>query len=312
MSNELMPVNPFLPEGESDAELLAAQIKLWELLGRQVKSYTMGDSSSVRVETAQELLSSVCFTLGVELDGNPQTLKRLLAPGLDSRLADGVTAIEKKIETGKRLWQAACLSAPKIENLSLRDTLRSIGGFWRRYDHRYFAHQIPCDIDYQLCRPVPETVLGIDYINEYLHRILIEHDFLGRFDSKACIRLLEAYCPDYRGLLINLYEPVATNAVGLAMLGGDIRGLDIAQSQRARIAAILRPLPKARSIEALQSAASAACSALEIREPRARLYARKLAAALYPRIEAALPAGNLDGIFLTVTKRAYPREEWGR
>jgi hypothetical protein len=79
---------------------------------------------------------------------------------------------------------------------------------------------VPCDIDYQLCRPVPEDLLGVEYVNEYLRRVVLENDFLRRFPKEPVIKLLENYCPDYRGLLINLYEPVATNALGSRSSGG--------------------------------------------------------------------------------------------
>lgn len=299
MMNELTTAGAFSPQEATDADIMAAQIKLWEFLGRRVRSYTMGDSSSVRIEIAQELLNSACYVLGIHLNGNPSALKSVLNWDLDCRFSDAIKTIEGKIQTAQKLWQAACLSAPKIENVSLSSTLRSIGSFPRRYHYRYFAHEIPCDIDYQLCYPVPETLLGVDYIIEYLCRVLIEQDFLSRFDPALCIRVLNTYCPDYRGLLINLYDPVATNVIGLALIDGDIRKLNISTPERERIAALLEPLPKKQLVNLLCSAASAVCTALDIHQSKAQRYLRKLAEDLYPRIHAALSAGSLEGIFLT-------------
>lgn len=63
------------------------------------------------------------------------------------------------------------------------------------------AHQVPCIFDYPLRHPVPETLLGVDYINEHLGRPLVEFDFLGRFESRTCMGVLERSGPDYVGLL---------------------------------------------------------------------------------------------------------------
>jgi len=299
MKNELTPTGAIPPQEVTDADIMAAQVKLWEFLGRRTRSYTMGDSSSVRVETAQELFASACYILRIDLNGSPSVLRSILDWDLDRRFAEGITTVERKIQTAQRLWQAACLSVPQMENISLSATLRSIGSFPKRYHYRYFAHEIPCDIDYQLCHPVPETLLGVDYIIEYLRRILIEHGFLRCFEPALCIGLLDAYCPDYKGLLINLYEPIATNAIGVALIDSDTLKLDISSQERVRIATILDPLPKSQAINTLQSAASAVCTALKIHQPVARQYLRRLAEGLYPRIHAALSAGNLDGVFLS-------------
>ena len=70
---------------------------------------------------------------------------------------------------------------PLIRNVALRDTLENIGEFFKRYDYRSMAHEIPCSIDYPLCHQVEESTPGIDYIEEYLSRLLIEIEFLGRF-----------------------------------------------------------------------------------------------------------------------------------
>ncbi len=298
MTNHLTPLDP-LPHGdEADNGTLNIQLKLWDFIGKQVKRYTSGESSSVPQELGQELLSSVCFTLGIDLDGNPEDLTWILDADLDRRFKDGIADIKRKTKLGKRLWQAACIGAPKLRSISLYDTLKSIGEFFRHYDYYYLAHDIPCDIDYQLCQPVPAKLLGIDFINEYLKRIIIENELLSLFPSETCISLLDAYCPDYSGLLINLYEPVATNVIGLALIGEDVRRLDISDSERERIAELLSPLPEDVLTERLRSAASAACVALGITKLHARHYMRKLAAALYPRIDSALSSGGLEGIFL--------------
>jgi hypothetical protein len=82
----------------------------------------------------------------------------------------------------KRLFITASLGLPAIENASLRDTMRGIRLFFRRYDLHFFAHQIPTVLDYQLSHAVPDSFLGIEYIVEYLRRLIIENDFLRRFE----------------------------------------------------------------------------------------------------------------------------------
>ena len=32
------------------------------------------------------------------------------------------------------------------------------------YDIRFRAHEVPCDIQYQLSRPVDDSLMGIDYL----------------------------------------------------------------------------------------------------------------------------------------------------
>ena len=63
---------------------------------------------------------------------------------------------------------------------------------------------------------MPETLRGVDYVNDWLRRLCLEQNFLDRFDPALVRAVLDRSCPDYRGLLINLYEPIAVNALGLA------------------------------------------------------------------------------------------------
>ena len=89
------------------------------------------------------------------------------------------------------------------------DTLKSIGRSFDLYDPVLSAHVVSCDIDYQLALPVPDSLLGIDYVHEYLRRLSIENSLLVRMEPGALTSLLDSWMPDWRDLVANLYEPVA-------------------------------------------------------------------------------------------------------
>ena len=296
---ELIISGGAMSEMLSEEEEKTLQTKLWRLLARRTELYTMGESSSVRVETAQELLQSILFCLNLYLKRSGNTRKLLVKGELEELFALGLKAVEEELETGRRLYNTTCLTAPKIENISYKDTLVGIGEFFKRYDYRYFAHQIPCDIDYQLCHPVDVKKQGIEYINEYLLHIKAENDFVCKFDNKLAEGLLGAYCSDFRGLLINIYEPLAVNAIGLALLRGDVRSLCITPTEAQRLNKLFEPLSVTPAKKALSDAAKRVCAELGLSDKVSEVYLSKTAQELFPRIEAALPQGNLGGIFLS-------------
>lgn len=293
--------------GWSAAEEQAVQQKLWQLLARQTAHYTAGDSSSVPVELAQELLTSLCFTLRL---GSAETLSgaQWAAADFDALLLAGQARIQRKLKVCYKRYRAACLTAPALENRSLTDTLRSIGSFFRRYDALFFAHQCPCDIDYQLWSPIPETLAGVEYLNEYLRRLLLEHQLLRHFDQTLMRRLLERHCPDWRILLINLCDPIATNALGLVLLGKNPLTLTIPPEDLADLEALFASRPAADATALLEEAAGLVCGILEIRSVPARRYLQAGAVGLSPRITAALPKTGLSNIFLSFSSFVPPSQ----
>ncbi len=218
---------------------------------------------------------------------------------LDAEFRRRLEEIGHKVELTEKLWHDVCVAMPMVRNLALRDTLESIGAFPKQYDCRSMAHEIPCNIDYPLCRPVSESLLGVDYVNEYLRRLLVEADFLQRFSLESCVRVLASSCPDYRGLLINLYEPIATNAIGLAVIGEDPRGLHVSEQGRTDIARLLEPLGRGQRSRVMREAADAVCGLLGIHDECAVTYLRDCVLELLPRIEIGLPRRDLRGVFVS-------------
>ena len=196
------------PEMPGEEELLDRRAgALWEILSHLMELHTCGGSSSVSQTEAYDLMQSACYVLGIE------GLLEPAAAVLDRD--DPVHVFQHKLEVlharfdeVEALWRDICIVMPPINNIALRDTLASIGGFRARYDTLFAADQVPCDIDYPLHRPIPESLKGLDYLQAWLETLWEETRFIARFDSRDCIDVLESWCPDYKGLLINLYEPI--------------------------------------------------------------------------------------------------------
>ncbi|MBO7674461.1 MAG: hypothetical protein J6S63_05575 [Atopobiaceae bacterium] len=168
--------------------------------------YCAGGSSSVSAYEAYELAASVAYALGIA-DATPEEAAAVL--DVDDPIAlwrEGVRTLERRTDAALELWREVMATMPPLKNVSLRDTLASLGEMKRSYDVYFAAHEVPCDIDYQLSEPVDPGLKGIGYVEAYLSQLLAETRWIARFDAQSCIFVLERACPDYRGLHVNLYD----------------------------------------------------------------------------------------------------------
>lgn len=298
----------------SETDTINIQNNLWMLLERQTERFTMGDSSSVPVEIAEELLSSICFCIELYLKKSSNIFEgatKLKNENLFDLFALGQVEIAMDIDRGKKLLKEAQESALKVDNISYHDTLKEITAFFKKYDYRFLAHDIPCMIDYQLCQEVPE-LLGIEYINEYLHRFIIESKFCGHFNNELIISLLQEYCPNYKEQLINIFEPVCTNGIGLALLDKDVFSLNITETDQVELLNLFRLWTEKEAMENLALAADKLYGLLEIEDSDTREYLKKTAAAQYSRIKMLKDIDKFDKLFieLNVKKEKAPQFQY--
>jgi len=284
-----------------DSDVLAFQSNLWALLDKRVALYTSGESSSIPLLVAHEMLESVLYLLDIDLDALGQKeLQHLANADLNDLLEQGLCRTKIKLEACKALWKEVCLGTPLLKSIALKDTLNALDAFFATYDYRYFAAKLDCSIDYPLCDPVNENLCGIDYVHEYLSRLILENDFLGRFNVENIKALMKAISPDYRVLILNFFEPVAINALALVLVDGAVKALNVNAEQRTKIAEIFTGLPSAKAKKKLVSAAEKLCTHLRIENGNLREYVKDLAVKLYPRLATALSHSGLEGIFLTI------------
>jgi len=269
--------------------------RLYPLLGAQTKKYLAGDSTSVTVETAQELLASLLYTLRIALAEAGRPDSALLTADLAELLQRGQRILQDRLTAAKRLWEQACLTAPPIKNVFYEETLKELGAFFHRYDLWYFAHQIPCLIDYPLCVPVPDEAQGVSCVEQWLRRLLIENWLLSRFPEQAVAGLLAGISADYQEYLLNLCEQPVVNALGLALLGKPAHMPEMSAGDCARLQ---KELCARRDIAAELDRAAASVSSQFSAPEEAADYLRAIAAGMRPHLLAALSAGNLGGVFL--------------
>ena len=182
-----------------------------------------------------------------------------------------------------------------MENRSLRDTLRSIGRGFHRYDTCFFPQRFDCDIDYQLTVPVSESLLGINYVNQYLTRLAAENSLLTRLPQGEVRAVLERSCPDWRGLLVNLYAPAAANALARTLLGGE--GLTFSDGEIGALRERWKHARPERIENDLLTAADALAERLAL--PRgAGKYLSGFAREVAARAEALRDCGGLRGVFV--------------
>lgn len=283
----------------SKDDRMLIEAKVWNFFSKHIERYTMGDSTSIPIEIAEELLNSICFLLRLELRGSMNVKEVLLTEDLNALLKASWSKIAVLIESGKELLEAVRKTSPNIENISYNDTLKEIGMFFNIYDYRFFAHNIDCSIDYQLSNPISEKLQGIEYINEYLKALLVENEFCIRFDENNIRYILKGYCSDYKELLVNLFEPILTNAIGLEIIGEDFLTLSISAFQREALLEIFRNLSQTEALAKLKYSANRICDSLGIVEKEKIEYIQKTAMKIYPRIEVGVSTGNIDNIFLS-------------
>lgn len=225
---------------ENDIERI--QYDCFELLARKTESYTHGESSSVRVETAEKIMNSNLYTVGIWLksfNSADDAVKELIETKISDLYENGRRRIETKIKSAKHIYMMVKGNLVNTKNYTYNATIiEGIKGFFKIYNPDYEAQEIHITADYPLCNPV-ENLSGIEFILKYLESIYYENMFCSFFSPDDIHHLLSGYAEDYNDLIINIYEYVLTAAIGCKVAEANASDLNITKFQIKHIAHIL-------------------------------------------------------------------------
>ncbi|MEN6418169.1 MAG: DUF6179 domain-containing protein [Clostridiaceae bacterium] len=291
--NELTPFVSQLLEGSVSPRMEASAGEFLTLLAERTSRYTMGDSTSVRLETAERLAGGILYCVELAQKAHPGLAERTLKAQYEA----GILEAERQKRHGRMLLKQAESIRPPVENIGFRDTLLALPVFFRAYDTAFFAQEIPCDIDYPLCHPVSESLQGAAYVCEYLRRLNVETAFLRRFPAPMLSLVYERIYLNDGGLLVNLYAPVAEAALGRVLAEKAAFNLLTDASDRTRIWMRMNDTPEETALFALEQAAKRVCRELNITGVLEKEYLQQTARALFPRLRALEAEPGYRGIF---------------
>lgn len=273
-----------------------------ELLKVQLKYYTKDESSSVAVEVAESILQCIDYIMGIYLktfDNIELIVEELKNTSLFNTLKMGRDLIKKKTAASKKLLGEIQENKLKVDNYSYSDTIdHGIPLFFKEYDDFFAAHETPGSIDYRLHIDNMNYV-GIEYINNYLEILSLENEFCHNFNICEINELLKGYDKKCELLLINIFELVLANSLGLIICGKSLKNLNINSIDREQIKNKLGNL----SLEELQGTllkdAKRCCEILDIRNEVLVNYIRKSTLKITSLINTSIKLNKLETIFIS-------------
>ena len=283
-TNEALILPQIFSHGAEQPEALFA------LLEDRIRRYTMGDSTSVPVDTARRLLEGILYCLDLHRR-NPTRDVPQSAP-VEARRQAGVGAARRAAKRAKLLRLQAQRTPPPLVNTAYCDTMDALPAFFAGYDADFFAQEIPCSFDYPLCHPASETLLGAEYMQDFLRRLLAENTLLRAFPRDSLLALYETYYIDYTDLLVNLYLPAAEAATLCTLAGEDARTLSLSAAGMARAGQMLAQAEEAQAREMICIAAARTLANCGLSGDFLCAYLQQTALDLLIRLRAAAGASN--------------------
>ncbi|MCR1951117.1 MULTISPECIES: DUF6179 domain-containing protein [unclassified Clostridium] len=206
------------------------QIQIMNILKDIVTYYTMDSSSSVRVEVAESLLSSIYYTISLFIKNNSnanEAIKILKEESIKEIFNKGEKLLRVKFDDCISLLSSVQKTKLIIKNYAYNDTIDyGIPLFFKKYDIRYGSHETPGSIDYPLSNDNMNLV-GIEYIENYLKKLNLENKFCSNFNTIEIEDLLNGYDKKSYHLLINIFDLVLTNSIGSVFLNKEASNLRI-------------------------------------------------------------------------------------
>ena len=284
----------------SESECERMQSGCIAMLAKCTERYNNGTGSSIRVETAQSLLESIFYTIGIKLKVYPSpddAVYALAHEKAENIYIGGLLRIEELTKAAKHLHSLLSESLINSPNIFYRSTaVDGINGFFKLYNPEIEAHLIHITADYPTFNGVVDLT-GIEFIYKYVENLYYENLFLSYFDSGILHRLLCGIDVNYKDLLFNLYESVLAAALGCALTDKDIRKLSLSESDIHYIASLLGGKSEEELSQTLDAALKLINKALTL---PANLYSyiMKSVILMTPEIKSAVSHGNAGRIFI--------------
>lgn len=285
----------------TEGDIQRVQIDCLVLLAKKSATYNSGESSSIRIEYAENILQSIMFTIGVALkteDIPDDALKQLCAQCISKIYEVGRKKIDRMLKVTSMLHKMVVKNMISTENHTYNSTLiGGINGFFKLYNPEYSAHEIHITADYPTSNPITDLA-GIEFIEKYLEAIFYENMFCSKFPVENIHSMLCGYMRGYSELVINLFTFVLTNAIGCVMLHKSPYGLNISKQETEYLCYHLASMTREQLTHEILLACNAMCLGMDFVGDALKEYIERALPNITSNIFFAAENGTLEKVFL--------------
>ena len=193
--------------------------ELLPVLEKQIRRYTMGDSTSVSYNKARQLMGSIIYNINGAFEGKDMLMA---SGGISPQQAfeNGLMKRKEKLKSARELYGEIVKNFCSYGNRCYMETvIKGMKAFFNCYSLEFDALNNIITLDYPLVAEISK-LQGIDLIYEYLKAIQLEQRFLSRFQPEAVETILYAYDKEYRENIFNICRIVLRNSLGMLIAGG--------------------------------------------------------------------------------------------
>ena len=292
--------------------LTRIQTEIMSLLKETLIKYTHGESTSVKSEIAESILTSILYSIDVQLlcFAPEDALNYLMANNVKLTYEKGLTRVSSCFDDTKILYRNITNSKLNVELYAYNSTIdEALPEFFAHYDPLYSAQKTWALMDYPLLYSDLKGS-GIYFIKQYLENLAIEEHFCSLFDPEAVDNLLynygKVYRIDYRETLINILEILLTNSIFSVLSGNRARDLCITTPQYTLLQEKFKDSDNGLCTSIISKAMNTLLEELDIDAPKICDYIKKYQALLMPRFFSALENDNLMNIIIISRDKDQP------
>lgn len=279
--------------------------------------YTKGESSSVTIETTENLLCSIMYAIDIyssSFDNPDEALISFRQKSVKDIHEEGINLLHRcyddTLKTYKKLNKDKLHTKLEAYNTTLQE---AIPLFFKKYNMIFGAHNTMASIDYPLAIVVDDIqIRGVSYIKKYLMHLEIETRFCKYFDTKDIERILVNYGRaikmDYKIELINIFELVINNAVFGVMAGNNATNLIILDYQLEALNSKIEQLSLEYIEKLIDAAFKEVVLTLKITDIEMLTYLDSYKSILVYRFNNAINNNNLSSIII-VEKEQQDKEQ---
>lgn len=267
------------------------QMQTQDILKDLILQYTNGESSSVKVETAEKILISILYCIDAYTTDfkNPEdALEVIKTEDFKKIYFKGYKYVKQCVKDCRIKYKDMLEKKLDIPLFTYNDTLDSgLSNFFKIYDIKFNAHDTMSSIDYPLVFD-DMNIRGVFYIRNYLNNIDIENYFCSFFSTLEIKKIIKFYGQLHginpKDLYSNVFEIVVNNSIFSVLSGKSAKNLIISDSQYSYLCErfkYLQPngLQKTVEIAICKMLESLSCTSIE-----AKLYLKRYKKLLVQRI----------------------------